>query len=465
MGKHSKNKREVLREYKRSERFVKPTGVSGPSLQRSPRLRVHDVRRKQAFKNAILAVVGVVILACVASVIWGFFFLRSVGDDIQTSAETERELSLVVEEPEPREPFVVLLLGSDMRPGEEVARADTIIVARVDTEQQQVSMLSIPRDTRVDIPGHGIGKINSAIAQGGVDTGPALMVETVEDFLDVDVNYYVEVNFIGLQAVVDALGGVWIDVETEIDDWKAASHSPNNSARYIPAGYQLLDGEHALTYVRSRDYPDADFTRMRNQQAFFKALASQVGDMGNVLRIPAMVGEMAENLTTNMRVGDIISAAQALRGMSADDMYTATVMGEWRSPYVWTDEALRDELVESFLVGRDFDAEAEPTEPVDPSTVTVAIRNGAGVGGVAGGAASILDGLGYVVDEVGNANQFVYGETLVVYRDQEQIAEQIAGELPDGKVVASRGMYVFSTDILVVVGSDWTGPTADWEEQ
>jgi len=325
-------------------------------------------------------------------------------------------------------------------------------------------MLSIPRDTRVDIPGHGIAKINSAVAKGGAEGGPALMVRTVEDFLGVDVNYYMEIDFFGLQDIVDAMGGIWIDVDAEIDDWNAASHTPNHEAKYIPEGYQLLDGAHALTYVRSRDFPDADFTRMRHQQEFFRALAKQAGDMGNVLKIPSIVSELAGSITTNMEVGDLVSTAQALRGMSPDDIYTATVMGEWRSPYVWTDDDLKEELVEIFLAGRSFEEEIVPPEPLDPSAISVAIRNGAGIAGSAGGAASILAELGYVIDEVGNANQFVYDETLIIYKDQSAAAAQVSTELPEGKVVSSRGMYIFDTDILVVVGKDWTGPTQTWDE-
>ncbi len=427
-------------------------------------MRVHEQRRKQTIKRVALGALAMVLVALLGAAVWGYFFMRSVGAEIQTSEGARSELAEVVERPKPKEPFVILLLGSDVRPGDEVARADTIMVARVDMEQKQVSMLSIPRDTRVDIAGHGVAKINSAVAKGGPEGGPALMVRTVEDFLGIDVNYYMEIDFFGLQDIVDAMGGIWIDVDAEIDDWNAASHTPNHEAKYIAEGYQLLDGAHALTYVRSRDFPDADFTRMRHQQEFFRALAKQAGDMGNVLKIPSIVSELAGSITTNMEVGDLVYTAQTLRGMSPDDIYTATVMGEWRSPYVWTDEDLKEELVEIFLTGRSFEEEIVPPEPLDPSTISVAIRNGAGIAGSAGGAASILADMGYMIDEVGNANQFVYDETLIIYKDQSAAAAQVSAELPQGKVVSSRGMYIFDTDILVVVGKDWTGSTQTWDE-
>jgi len=108
------------------------------------------------------------------------------------------------------------------------------------------------------------------------------------------------------------------------------------------------------------------------------------------------------------------------------------------------------------MAGRSFDGTATAEARVEPSSVTVTVRNGAGIEGCAKAAAGILEGLGYKIAGVGNANQFVYDRTLVVYRDKADAAEQIAGELPTADAVESRGMYEFSTDILVVVGKDYS---------
>src|SRR5665648_1273206 len=95
---------------------------------------------------------------------------------------------------EPQEPFTILLTGNDARKGEEVARADTIILAKVDTGQKKIWMLSIPRDTRVEIPGYGVNKINAARFLGGEEDGDALLIETVKEFTGIPVNYYMEVS-------------------------------------------------------------------------------------------------------------------------------------------------------------------------------------------------------------------------------------------------------------------------------
>jgi len=403
-------------------------------------------------KRVTIAVTLMLVATVAAVGVWAYSTLSSAGKTMNQQPGIDDNLTRALGTRVKHEPFNVLLLGSDARPSDEDARADTIIVARVDVETGKVWLVSIPRDTRAEIPGHGTGKINGALFYGG----PSLMVETVTNLLDIPIHHYMAVDWIGFQNVVDAMGGVWIDVDVEIDDPKAASHSPGLRARRIAPGYQMLDGEHALTYVRSREFPDADFTRMQHQQAFFKALADQATKAGNVLKIPSMVRELAQYTSTDMRVGDLIDLANALRDVGSDKMETATLLGEWRSPYVWTDEENKAFLIDAMLNGRSFDETATAEAgTIAPATVSVTVRNGAGIEGSAAAAAGILRTAGYAVGEVGNANQFVYDETLVVYKNSREAAVQVAEALPRARVVESRGMYVFSSEILVVVGKDY----------
>jgi len=215
-------------------------------------------------------------------------------------------------------------------------------------------MLSIPRDTRVEIPGYGVDKINAAHFYGG----PKLMVETVTALTGVPINHYAEIDFQGFVAGVDALGGVWVDVDVEIDDWKAASGVKNREP-HIEPGYQLLNGAQALTYVRSRDFPDADFTRMRHQQTFFKALADQATQIDSIFKIPPMVKDVAGYLTTDMTVAQLMEVAMDLADIGGENVETATLEGEWRSPYVWLDEEKKEQLVSVMMAGGSFDGPAE----------------------------------------------------------------------------------------------------------
>ncbi len=419
-------------------------------VERAPNMRIHRTRRRKTARRIALVVLLALVLVVVGGVTWAYSLLHSAQKTMNENSERDGELEAALTERVPKEPFTVLLLGQDNRPGESAARADTIIVARIDPEQDKVWMLSIPRDTRVKIPGHGTEKINAATFYGG----PALMVDTVEEFLGIPVNHYMDLEFDGFIQVVDSLGGVWIDVDTEIDDKKASSHG-SYTASHIDEGYQLLDGDHALTFVRSRDFPDADFTRMRHQQAFFKALADQASKFDNVLKIPGMVKDVAQYMSTDMTINEIIDVALALRDMGGSNVQTATVMGEWKSPYVWPDEEKKEFLVNAMTQGLPFDTTATVETSLDPASVTVAVRNGAGIEGCATAAADILRADGYAVGEVGNANQFVYEETLVIYATDRAAAVQVASALPKARIVESRGMYSFTTDVLVVVGKDY----------
>jgi len=423
---------------------------SAELVEAAPQMRIHRTRRRQAIRRTALAVGLVLLVVIVGGVAWAYSSIASAQRTMNKNSQVDGDLEEALTKYEPQEPFTVLLLGQDNRPGEDAARADTIIVAKIDPERDKVWMLSIPRDTRVEIPGHGVQKINAATFEGG----PALMVDTVEEFLGVPINHYMDIEFDGFIQLVDALGGVYIDVDVEIDDPKASSHGSFTASR-IEAGYQLLDGDHALTFVRSRDFPDADFTRMRHQQQFFKALADQATKITNVLKIPSAIRRTAKYMSTDMSLSKIVDVALALRDMGGSNVQTATLEGEWKSPYVWTDEERKAFLVSALLEGRDFEAPAPADTRIDPASLSVTVRNGAGIEGSASATAAILSGLGYSLGEVGNANQFVYEETLVVYKENKAAAEQVVADLPKAKAVASRGMYEFSTDLLVVVGKDY----------
>lgn len=420
-------------------------------VESAPQMRVQRVRRKKMIRRTALAVAVLLVAVVAGGATWVYSLLASAQQTMNDNSQVDSDLASALTERVSKEPFTVLLLGQDNRPGEDAARADTIIVAKIDPDNGKVWMLSIPRDTRVKIPGYGTEKINAATFHGG----PALMVETVEDFLGVPINHYMDIDFDGFIQVVDSLGGVWIDVDTKINDPKASSHGSYTASK-IDKGYQLLDGDHALTYVRSRDFPDADFTRMRHQQTFFKALAEQAAKFDNVLKIPGMVKGVAQYMSTDMTMSQIVDVAMALRDMGGSNVQTATIMGEWKSPYVWPDEERKEFLVNAMVQGLNFDATATVETSIEPANVTVSVRNGAGIEGCATAAADILRGKGYAVGEVGNANQFVYGETLVVYSTDRAAAVEVASALPKAKVVESRGMYSFATDVLVVVGKDYT---------
>jgi LCP family protein required for cell wall assembly len=204
----------------------------------------------------------------------------------------------------------VVLLGSDARAGE-ASRSDTIVVAKAGD-----GMLAVPRDTLVDIPGVGEDKINAAFASGG----PELTVETLENLTGVRMNDYVIVHFGGVEEIVDALGGITLEVG------KPIRVGIDGRRVYIPAGTQTLDGTQALAYVRYRGGPTADIGRIGRQQKFLRELASESTSPANLPRLPATARATWRNIDTNMNPLEAARFAvrTSLSGIGDAELYPGT---------------------------------------------------------------------------------------------------------------------------------------------
>ena len=149
------------------------------------------------------------------------------------------------------EPVNILLLGLDFRPEEQDSRADTMIVVHIDPAEKTATMLSIPRDLWVPIPGHGEARINAAFQLGEDDKttpggGPGLAMATVEDNFNIPIHYFAQVDFTGFERIVDAMGGINIDVPRPLADNEYPYGDYGYSRIYVPAGLQHLDGHTAL---------------------------------------------------------------------------------------------------------------------------------------------------------------------------------------------------------------------------
>lgn len=353
------------------------------------------------------------------------------------------------------QPFWMLVVGVDAREGEDAARSDTILLAYVDPNRKRVTVVSIPRDTRARIEGHGTNKINTALFY----EGPEGLIKAIKGLTGAQVTHYVAVDFNGFKDIVDAMGGVWLDVPELIVDKKAANYDPKSYV--VEPGMQKLDGPHALTFVRSRNFPEGDIARIRNQQLFLRALGKQTLKLGNVFKAKGIIDAVARNAETSLKITEMMSLTADLMKMQENSFETVTLPGEpkyvGQVSYVIPDDEAIEELMARIAAGESVmaTASAESTGTVKPSMVTVAVRNGVGVAGIAAECAGALEKAGFRIQEVGNAGQFVYDRTLIVYAKDKRKAAVVRESLGTGDIVESRGMYAFKTDVLVVVGKDW----------
>lgn len=334
----------------------------------------------------------------------------------------------------------ILVLGSDSRDpeGEYYGRSDTLMVVHVDPEEDFVSVLSIPRDLRVDVPGYGKQKINAAFAQGG----PALTVRTVQRNMAIDLDHYVHVDFEGFKDITKALGGIYVDVD------RRYYYAGNAYERIdIRPGYQALSGENALDYVRFRHDQNADFGRMERQQLFLRAAREQALRWSKAHKVPKLMDILVKHMSTDIGLTEALKYAYwGVRLGSGRikqvkiDAYTAEI-GD--ASYVLTREGAVSAAIKEMATPPEEQvastgsedrtvASTSTTEPqvqaeADLEGVTVDVLNGNGRAGEASSAAEWLEDMGATIGEVGDARSFATVTTFVDYPPGDKTAAELVG--------------------------------------
>jgi LCP family protein required for cell wall assembly len=231
---------------------------------------LEDQPRPGLWKRLAAGAALVVFAAAGATAVAGFKEVDSVVDALKVRPELK--LGNELAETDPGKPQTIMLLGSDRRPSDNVeggvgARSDTIILVRLDPSKNATAMMSLPRDLKVEIPGHGTDKINAAYDLGG----PKLTLKTVKNLTGLRINHVINVDFRGFWQAVNAIGCVYADI-----DRRYFNNSPGYAYIDVEAGYQRMCGRKALQYVRFR-HEDNDLVRSARQQDFIRQAKQQVG--------------------------------------------------------------------------------------------------------------------------------------------------------------------------------------------
>lgn len=365
----------------------------------------------------------------------------------------------------------ILLLGIDQREGEEGPwRTDTMILVSIDPASKSVSMLSIPRDLWVTIPGFGENRINTAHFIGDSKDYPgggvALAKKTVWYVLGVPVHYYVRINFTGFEKLVDAIGGLTIDVETAIHDEKYPDENYGTMVVDIPAGIQHMDGKTALQYARSR-HGNSDFDRMARQQDLILAARDKALSLDIPLsRIPELIKLAGDSIQTDMTLDEILALAEIgktieranLQAAVIDDTMTTTVL----TPEGWSVEIPDWDKIRPLV-----DSLFPPTGTLAPApSITKAqianegarieVQNGTLVDGLAQEVALSLRDKGFNVVRFDNARRSDYPESaIIVYSSKPFTLDGLCSELG----VSTDNVRTESTsgddiDILIILGRD-----------
>lgn len=274
-------------------------------------------RRASARKILVSFLSCLFIISALLGVYAGFRFTDEYDEDkIFSVAQNEEGLPTI------QRGMSLMLMGVDERK-DDVGRSDTLMF--LNFSRDEVSLLSIPRDTRVYIERRGYEKINAAYAIGGEN----LTRQTVEDFLGVGVDRYVKINTRAFPKIIDELGGVDIYVERDMD-YEDPWDDDGGLKIHFKQGYQHLNGKSAVEFVRFRD-SEGDAGRVRRQQAFMKALAEKITEPEMILKLPQILSVAVDAVETDLSLSEMLALAGTLKSAESEGkLQTGVVPGYWQ---------------------------------------------------------------------------------------------------------------------------------------
>jgi LCP family protein required for cell wall assembly len=295
-------------------------------------------------KRSLIAAFAIVAVSAMATTASALLFFDQTVQKF-TRVNTGHELTPVLS----GKPQTILIAGSDRRHGDKKLglkpRSDTILLLRVDPGKG-VAMMSLPRDLKVDIPGHGTNKINAAYEIGG----PKLTIKTVKQLTGLAVNHYVDVSFFGFGQGVDALGCVYVDVDRRyFNDNAGAGYGQNYAVINVQPGYQKLCGEKALEYVRYR-HTDNDLVRSARQQDFLRQVRSQISTSKLIGKTQKLINIFADNTASDIHsTGALRRLVGLMLGVVNKPIKQVKFHGRLGPSYVYASPAQIQAAVRQFL--------------------------------------------------------------------------------------------------------------------
>ena len=466
-----------------------------------------SARTKRKAKGAVRAVVITIIAVLALGCTVAFAYFSNISSKLNEGIDSALRGQLT--ETASGDPFYMLLIGIDKSwdraesaeygADDAAYRTDSILLARVDPSNKQVTLVSIHRDTLVDFGSDGgKQKINAAYSIGaakkdkGEDTsGAAYTVETISKFAGVPITHYAEIDFDQFVSVVDTIGGIDVNVPVDVID-------PKYTGADIKAGQQTINGEQALQLCRARHaydkYGDGDVYRAANQRMVIGAILKKIL-ASDPATITNTVNTLAGSVSTDLSVQDILSLATTFRGFDMNtNMYSGMeptnskiINGTWYeicdtkawqkmmtrvnqglSPYESESEDSALGVAGAGTATKNADgstgaatsasttgSSASDSSAATDHSGTVEVLNGAGVNGLAGRVASSLSKQGFDT-KAATADSYDYSTTRIIYVGDENKAkaQAVAESLGLSNVRADDGTYSGEADVVVVLGQD-----------
>jgi LCP family protein required for cell wall assembly len=349
-------------------------------------------------------------------------------------------------------------LGTEMDPGK---NTDTMILVHVPANGRRATVVSFPRDSWVDIPGFGMGKLNSAYADGAYgsggkanpDKGRRLLVQTISELSGLRIDHYVEVDLLGFYRITNTIGGVQVCLRQPAKD--------RYSGIDLPAGRSTIKGKQALAFVRQRHgLPNGDLDRIVRQQYFLSALfrtMKSAGVIGNPVKLAHLLSDIGSSVRMDPGL-DPLQLARQVQGLVAGNIDFRTVPNKGSAHVAGRDVVLLDtKALPAFFRSVTASGSADKAtraKTVPRSQVSVTVFNGAGKAGLAGQTATALRSAGFTVAGARNADG-AYGRTVVRYQPgKDAEARTLAATIPGVELQEKAGI---GESVQLVLGADFAG--------
>jgi LCP family protein required for cell wall assembly len=462
--------------------------VDGNGHGTIPLTALTSVTRYQARRRSPLRLVGKIVLwalvillvaaGAAAGGVW--LFINEKIDAVQAHSPEVIAAQEGLAIPSPDQPTVALVLGYDRRThgvdASQDSRSDTVMLLRADPDKDTISMLSFPRDLVVDIPGcRDTGPFRGRINEAYTYCGPKGTLNTVKQLTHIPINYIVTVNFEGFMKIVDEVDGVYVDVDHRyLND--NSSGGPTYATIDVHSGYQRLNGKDALDFVRFR-HTDSDLYRVVRQQEFVKSFKQQVSAHFSLTKAFGIVNAITQNVEVGVGGGKKIdfdtlySYAKLAYGLPSGNFQQVQIEGISGYAELEVAQTSIDNAVDAFLnpdvgaadraasaaLGRKPTREAGPP----PSEVSIEVLNGNGVAGAADDAAYRLSSRGYKVVNGGNADNFKYFQSTILYDpanpDGRAAGQALADLFGDADLQVAPADTELTTTLQVIVGRTFQG--------
>lgn len=358
-------------------------------------------------------------------------------------------------------PVNILVMGIDRVEGAENTeaafggRSDTILLVRFDPESQQVNMLSIPRDSQVQIQDVGLTKINEANVYGG----GKLASQTVGESLNgVAVDRYVRVTTDTFKDLVDAVGGINVFVPNDMQYQDKTQGLDIN----LQKGWQVLDGEQAEQFARFRKDEYGDIGRVQRQQVLLKALREKVQSPSIIPRLPALISLLQENIDTNLKWEEMLALMNFSRQLKQENLNMVMLPGRFSEPgefnrsyWIINDQEKNQVMEQFFGVEMPLQVLGDDTPAIAPQQMKIAIQNATGQSGVAAEVSAYLQAQGFTNIYLTQDYPEILKETQIIAQKGDlTTANSLLATLRLGRVEASSTGQIES-DFTIRIGQDW----------